>query len=67
MLGFGLLFLGILTMIFNSPFMNLLYAFIATLLYGMYLIYDTQLIAGGRVNFLKYIYLSNMNWILMII
>lgn len=39
--GIGLLFLGLFAMIFSCPLLNLIYSFLATILYGIYLIYDT--------------------------
>jgi FtsH-binding integral membrane protein len=40
-IAIGLLIFGLITMIFSSPFMHLLYCFLTTILYGVYLIYDT--------------------------
>ena len=55
--GMILLVLGLFTIIFKSPLLHFIYLSLGILLYGIYLIYDTQLIAGGRV-YTKLIYIS---------
>ena len=57
--GMVLMLLGFLTMVLNSPFLNLLYASLGAILFGFYLIYDTQLIAGGKVHFVDEILARN--------
>ncbi|XP_075683828.1 protein lifeguard 1-like [Rhinoderma darwinii] len=39
---------GILAAIFRSMWLNIVYACIGTLIFGMYLVVDTQLITGGK-------------------
>ena len=41
-----LLFFGFLNLIFRSNFLNLVYTFLSTLMFGLYLVYDVQLISG---------------------
>ncbi|XP_073533457.1 protein lifeguard 1-like [Phyllobates terribilis] len=43
-----LLCFGILAAIFRSMWLNIVYACIGTLIFGMYLVVDTQLITGGK-------------------
>ncbi|KAM9308066.1 protein lifeguard 2-like [Gastrophryne carolinensis] len=43
-----LLSFGILAAIFRSMWLNIVYACIGTLIFGMYLVFDTQLIIGGK-------------------
>ena len=45
------LFLLSIFMIFtDNKIMNIIYSSLGVLLYGVYLIYDTQLIIGGKYN-----------------
>lgn len=41
-----LMLLGLVTMFVKAPFLQILYSALAVLLYGMYLVYDTQLVLG---------------------
>lgn len=47
-LSAALFVLMIATMFTNSPFIHNLYCFIGVVLFGIYLIIDTQMILGGR-------------------
>jgi len=47
-LAAGLIFLAILTIFTDNPFINCLVTVCGIVVYGVYLIYDTQLIAGGK-------------------
>ena len=40
------LFFGFLNLIFRSNFLNLIYTFLSTVMFGLYLVYDVQLISG---------------------
>lgn len=51
--GTVLFFFGILTMFFHSPVLNTIYVCAMGILYGFYLIYDTQLIVGGKVIIIR--------------
>ena len=44
----GLLFMGILSIFFYSQFMYVLFCTLGVVLFGIYLIIDTQLIMGGK-------------------
>lgn len=46
--GMALLLLGIFTMFTKNHFLHVLYSSLAVVLYGFYLIYDTQLVMGGK-------------------
>lgn len=46
--------LGIFMIFVYSRFLYLIYAFIVVIIFGFYIIYDTQLIAGGRYQELTY-------------
>jgi protein lifeguard len=41
-----LLIFGIVAIFWNNPIVQLIYSCLAALLYGIYLIYDTQLVIG---------------------
>ena len=41
-----LLFFGILNLIFRSNFLHMVYTFLSTIMFGLYLVYDVQLISG---------------------
>lgn len=44
----GLILFGIFAMIFRDKILIVLYCILAVILYGYYLIYDTQLVVGGK-------------------
>lgn len=41
-----LMLIGLVAMFVNAPFMQVLYSGLAVLLYGVFLVYDTQLVVG---------------------
>jgi FtsH-binding integral membrane protein len=45
-----LMILGITSMFVNSPFLTNLYCCVGVLVFGLYLVIDTQLIMGGKTN-----------------
>jgi hypothetical protein len=49
-MGMALCLFGLFFFIFQSPLLHLIYITISIIVYGLYLIYDTQLIMGGRQN-----------------
>lgn len=51
----SLFLFAILSGVYYDQAMSLLYSLISSLLFGVYLIYDTQLIIGGSVNNLFYV------------
>ncbi|CAG9315263.1 unnamed protein product [Blepharisma stoltei] len=51
---FSVFWFGIFMIFLYSTFLYLIYAFIVALIFGFYIVYDTQLIAGGRYNELTY-------------
>ena len=46
--GFILLMVGFMMKFTNNSYLNLAYSVFGVILYSIYLIYDTQLIAGGK-------------------
>ena len=46
--AFALLGVGIATLFWRNKFLHMVYSFCTVVLYGIYLIYDTQLLVGGR-------------------
>ena len=49
----ALLLLGLFVFFFNSEFLYTLYSVLGVILYSYYLIYDTQLLAGGSHKHFK--------------
>ncbi len=54
MVSSGFIFMMLLGMFFNSNMFNLIMSFIGACLFGLYLIYDTQLIIGGEGRAAQY-------------
>lgn len=46
----AMLMLGIISIFAWSPFLEALYCTLGVIVYGMYIVVDTQLIIGGRKN-----------------
>merc|ERR1719272_541533 len=44
----GLFAMGVLGLFFSFPFLHLIYAYVGALVFAGYLVYDTQLIMGGK-------------------
>lgn len=63
MLSFGIFFAGLARFFFYNGTIEIIYSFLGALLYGIYIIYDTQLIIGGKRGVLEideYIFASMM-------
>ena len=50
MLGFLLLGFGLMALIFQNHVLTLVYCALAVMVFGFYLIIDTQLVVGGRTH-----------------
>jgi hypothetical protein len=46
--GMALMLFGLFLSLFQSRLMNILYSVLGVILYGFYLVYDIQLLVGGR-------------------
>ena len=47
--GMALLLFGLFASLFHSKILNILYCSFGVILYGFYLVYDIQLLVGGKV------------------
>ena len=50
----GLLFFGFISLFINIPFLNIIYSSIGSIIFSFYIVYDTQLIVGGKNRYIKY-------------